>query len=204
MTNAARKLPSFMSVADFIAWPGDGTGTRYELVDGVLRAMAPASDTHNTIRSNIVIAIGTHLKKHRPRCRIVSNPGVQPCFQADWNFRVPDLGVTCAPNHPGAIMLPDPILLIEILSPSNAGETWDNIRAYATLPTVMELLVVHSTRVKAEIMRRQADGKWAPASEIVEAGGTVRLACIDVELAIADIYVGTYLVQDKRATYGRP
>ncbi len=43
-----------MTVADFIDWPGDGNCTRYELVDGDLRALAPASDTHNTIVGNLV------------------------------------------------------------------------------------------------------------------------------------------------------
>ena len=55
MADAARKLPPLMTVAEFLEWPGDGTGTRYELVDGVLRAMAPASDNHGTIQTNLII-----------------------------------------------------------------------------------------------------------------------------------------------------
>jgi hypothetical protein len=49
---AARKLPPLMTVDDFLAWPGDGTATRYELVDGVLRAMAPTTNAHGIIQSN--------------------------------------------------------------------------------------------------------------------------------------------------------
>ena len=49
---SAQMLPIAV-VIDFIDWPGDGTSTRYELVDGVLRAMAPGSDTHNTIVANL-------------------------------------------------------------------------------------------------------------------------------------------------------
>ena len=41
---AARKLPPMMTVDDFLCWEGDGTDTRYELVDGVLRAMSPATN----------------------------------------------------------------------------------------------------------------------------------------------------------------
>jgi len=36
MTTVATRLPPLMTVADFVDWPGDGTSTRYELVDGVL------------------------------------------------------------------------------------------------------------------------------------------------------------------------
>ena len=32
MSTAPAKLPPLMTVADFLDWPGDGTGTRYELV----------------------------------------------------------------------------------------------------------------------------------------------------------------------------
>ena len=46
---ATRNHPPLMTVDEFIKWPGDGTGTRYELVNGELRAQDPASDAHGTI-----------------------------------------------------------------------------------------------------------------------------------------------------------
>lgn len=193
MTTAASKLPPMMTVADFLDWPGDGTGTRYELVDGVLRAMAPASDTQNTIVMTIGRLIGNHLARERPGCRVVGSLGVQPRLRAEWNFRVPDLGVTCSPNRPGEIMTPDPILLVEVLSPGNANDTWDNIPHYASLPSVREILVVHSTRVRAELLRRGTDGSWPANPTVLEEGATIRLASIGADQTIADPYAGTYL-----------
>jgi hypothetical protein len=49
MTGTATKLPPPPTVADLPDWPGEGTATRCELLDGVLRAMAPGSDTQNAI-----------------------------------------------------------------------------------------------------------------------------------------------------------
>lgn len=193
MTSARPKLPPLMDVAEFIEWPGDGTATRYELVDGVLRAMAPPSDAHGTIQSNLIRLVGNHLARHRPGCRVVTTPGVQPRIRADWNYRVPDIGVTCAANVSGAVMMPDAILLIEILSPGNASASWDNIWAYATLPGVAELVVVHSVRVKAEILRKDANGAWPERAEIVEAGGTLRLTSLSAEFPVCEAYAGTYL-----------
>ena len=57
-------------------------------------------------------------------------------------------------------MFPEPILFIEILSPSNEVETWANVWTYASIPSVAEILVVHSTRVAAELLRREANGQW--------------------------------------------
>ena len=46
---AARKLPKLMTADEFLEWEGDGTGMRYELVDGYLRAMAPAAVPHGLL-----------------------------------------------------------------------------------------------------------------------------------------------------------
>ena len=193
MMSAVPKLPPLMDVADFIDWPGDGLGTRFELIDGVLRAMAPGSDTHGTIVGNLCGLIGWHLTETRPGHRGVVMPGIQPRVRAEWNFRIPDLGVTCTPNRPGEIFTPDPVLLIEVLSPSNASETYESVRAYATLPSVQEILVVHSTRLEAELLRRDASGHWPANATILTAGSTLRLDSIGTSLAIADIYAGTHL-----------
>jgi Uma2 family endonuclease len=193
MSTAHARLPPLMTVADFLDWPGDGIGTRYELVDGVLRAMAPGSDTHGTIQNNIAFAITAHLRAVRSGCRVVTTPGVQPRLRAEWNFRVPDIGVTCAPNRPGDVMMPDPLLLIEVLSPGNANDTWDNIPHYASLPSVKEILVVHSTRLRAELLTKGVDGSWPPNPAVTEGSGSVLLTSIDVALPLSEIYRGTHL-----------
>jgi len=196
MTGAQVELPPLMTVADFVEWPGDGTGARYELVDGVLRAMAPPSDTHGLIQSNLAVAIGLHLRMNRPGCRINITPGVQPRLRANWNFRIPDLGVTCAPNSPGAAMTPEPILLIEVLSPGNAADTWDNVPHYASPPSVAEILIVHSTRMRAELLRRAANGDWPENPEVIDAQGVVELASIGLDLPLAEAYAKTHLARD--------
>lgn len=37
---AARKLPDLMTVEEFLDWPGDRDGNKYDLVDGVPRTHA--------------------------------------------------------------------------------------------------------------------------------------------------------------------
>lgn len=186
-------LPPKMDVADFLDWPGDGTSVRYELIDGELRAMAPGSDAHNTIISNLAGLIWQHLRKTRPGCRVVSAPGIQPHVRSEWNFRIPDLGVTCSPSHAGEIMTPDPVLLIEVLSPGNSSETWENVMAYTTLPSVQEILVVHSTRIKAELLRRDAQGHWPANPEPIKAEANIALASIEAEFPLNEAYAGTHL-----------
>jgi Uma2 family endonuclease len=189
----APKSPALMTVDEFLDWPGDGTDTRYELVEGVLRAMAPTSVAHGIIHGRISAAISNHLDVMRPGCQLVVAPGVQPHLRAKWNHRIPELGVTCTPNTAGEKMLPEPVLLIEILSPSNSDETWSNVPLYATLPSVMEILIVHSTKVEAELLRRDKGGRWPKNGEAIAADGVIRLESIGLELPLRAVYRGTHL-----------
>jgi Uma2 family endonuclease len=191
--NTARKIDPLMTVEEFLRWPGDGTGRRRELVDGVVRMQDAASDAHGTIQSRLIAIISNHLDATRPHCRVVANPGVSPRLNTDWNYREPDLGVTCAPNRPDVHTLPEPILLIEILSPSNADKTWSNIPLYATLPSVAEILIVNSTEVLVQLLRRQEDGNWPQRPAGFGAGQSVRLTTIDLEIPLRDMYRQTHL-----------
>jgi Uma2 family endonuclease len=195
MTGARANVPPrYMTVTDFFEWDGGGHQGKLELVDGEVRAQAPASATHGLIQANLAYLLQQHFRAAAVRCMVLTEPAVEPRLSARHNVRVPDLGVTCSAIQAGQILMPEPILLIEVLSPGNVNETWDNVRAYSTIPTVQEILVVHSTRVMAEFLRRAADGAWPGDPEIIEAGGTLRLASIEGSWPLSEVYAGTHLV----------
>jgi Uma2 family endonuclease len=193
MPNALRKLPGNMTVAEFLDWPGDGSGRTFQLVDGELRAMSPGSATHGTIQSNLCRLVGNALVASGARCRVVTEPGVITRIRSHMNMRVSDLGVTCTPDAPGQQALPDPIALVEVLSPGNASDTWDNVWAYTTIPSVREIVVVHSTRVLAEALRRGADEHWPEEPEEIRADDTLRLESISVAFPLREAYAQTHL-----------
>jgi Uma2 family endonuclease len=193
MHNALRKLPRNMTVAEFLDWPGDGSGRTFQLVDGELRAMSPGSATHATIQANLARLIGNVLVASGTGCRIGTEPGVITRIRPDINMRVPDLGITRTADAPGQQALPDPIALIEVLSPGNAADTWDNVEAYTTIPSVREIAVVHSTRVLAEVLRRGEHGHWPEAPEQIGADATLRLESIGVAFALREAYAQTHL-----------
>jgi Uma2 family endonuclease len=197
MTSTIRKLSLPMTVADFLDWSGDGSVRTFQLVDGEPRAMAPGSATHGTIQSTVGYLINHHLVEHGSPCRVVTKPAVAPRVRAKFNLRVPDLGVTRTLDEPGQHVLPDPIHLVEILSPGNASDAWDNVWSYATIPTVQEILVVHSTRVLAEVLRRQADTAWPEQPEEIGPEGLVRLESVGFVCPMSDFYARTHLARAK-------
>ncbi len=155
----ATKIPARMTVAEFFDWcPEDEQ--LWQLVDGEPVAMAPASTTHGLIQNEIGRLLGNHLADRNHPCRVVTTPGVTPHVEKTHNMRVPDLAVTCAPTDEDGRVLSEPVLVIEILSPSNHHETWANVWAYTTIPSVREILVVSSVEVSAELLRRGKDGVW--------------------------------------------
>ena len=191
--SAFLKLPVYMSVQDFLAWePNDGL--RYELVDGEPRAMAPAAAIHGFLQNELGSLIRDHLCQRRSNCRVVANPGVVPHLMASHNVRIPDLGVTCSPLLPGQITLADPVLLAEILSPGNQSQIWSNVWTYTTIPSVQEILILHSTRVGAALLRRKPDGGWPDEPEPVR-GGELVLTSIDFRVPLAELYADTGLTE---------
>jgi Uma2 family endonuclease len=189
--SAVRQAPELMSLVEFLVWDAPDGG-RWQLVDGEPRAMAPASDVHGTMHTEIGRLIGNHLAAAGQRCRAVANPGVRIGIRSDSNCRIPDLGVTCAPSVPGAIVMPEPLVLIEILSPSNPAETWINVWAYLTIPTVHEVLVVRSDVVGAQLLRRNPDGSWPQVPHVIETGD-VTLDSIGFRTPLTALYTGTWL-----------
>ncbi len=182
-----------MTVDEFLYWdPRDRSRRRWQLIDGEPVAMAPTTDAHGSIQGEIAGLLRDHLLRRQSGCRVVIAPGVIPRVGASRNFRIPDLGVTCAPPSREA-NLPDPILLIEILSPSNESETRANVWAYATIPTVQEILLVRSTRVEAELYRRRDDGSWPEGPAMLGRDDTLALATIDFTTPLLALYRTTEL-----------
>jgi Uma2 family endonuclease len=188
---ALPKIPIRMNVAEFLAW-NPASAQRWQLVDGEPQAMAPASRTHGAIQAELCSLIRNHLTEKKSPCSIVTTPGVIPRVNAETNFRIPDLAVTCSGYEAEESALADPVLVIEILSPSNQAETWANVWAYATIPSVREILVLKTATIGAELLRRNPDGSWPNQPTVVEAG-EMKLESIGFSMSLAAAYRTTRL-----------
>ena len=182
-----------MTVEEFLDWPGDGSRQKFELVDGEPRAMAPASVSPGIIQANIAGILRSHLSGSR--CYVVVEPGIIPRVRSDANMRVPDLAVSCEVPDRGQRALTEPTLVVEILSPGNEAETRENVWAYTTIPTVREILLIRSTRIAAELLRRDADGSWPSNPQPIEADGPLFLESLDFSCPLAAIYENTHLAR---------
>jgi Uma2 family endonuclease len=196
MTAPPKLALSRMTVEEFLDWPGDGSRRKFQLIDGEPRAMAPASITHGVIQANITASLQNHLIG--TGCIVVVEPGIIPRVRSEANMRIPDIAVSCERDNLGLRALAEPILLIEVLSPSNEPETRESVWAYTTLPTVREILLIRSTNIAAELIRREADGTWPANSQKIGPEAALVLQSLEFSCPLAAIYEGTHLARAAR------
>jgi Uma2 family endonuclease len=184
--STALKVPDLMTLEEFLTWDAPGPGP-WQLIDGVPQAMAPAGSTHGAIQGNIATLINIHLDQRGSPCVLMTNPGVIPAFRTNRNYFIPDAAVTCSATDIGVPGIRHPVLVIEILSPSNHAETWRNIRAYMLIPSVQEILVIRSDFVSIDLLRRGAGGAW-PDDVTTVTEGTLHLASLELTLPLGALY----------------
>jgi Uma2 family endonuclease len=138
--------------------------------------------------------LGNHLAAQAPGCSVITNAGTIPRVRADANFRIPDLAVTCSDYQEEEYDVSEPVLMVEILSPTNKTETWTNVWAYTTIPSVREVLILHSVRVRAELLRRDTQGNWPERALVIE-DGILELESMDFRVPLAAIYRRTRIAR---------
>jgi len=161
---------------------------RSEYYNGRMYAMSGASFRHVIITGNVARALGNHL--HNSPCVVATN---------DFRVRVspgglyayPDIVVVCgepqfADNMTDTLL--NPVLLIEVLSPST--EAYDRgfkSAQYRTLESLQEYALVSQSEPRMEVFRRQPGGQWL-FSEYVGWDGVCVFQSVDASVALSQVY----------------
>jgi Uma2 family endonuclease len=183
-----------LSLTDFLAWE-QAQEMRYERVARVVRMMAGGTLTHDRIASNIIAALSTQLR------------GSQ-CFAQGSNLKVvsphgdvmyPDAFVLCGPHAGNLTAVEDPVVVFEVLSEGTAQYDLTRKRlAYKTIPSLKAIVYVASDRVRIDLVRRQADGRWDDEDALEGTGAVLELPEVGVTLRLPAIYVDTESARDNR------
>ena len=71
----------------------------------------------------------------------------------------------------------------------------DGVWAYATIPLLREIVLVRSTDIGAELLRRGADGAWPEQPELIPEAGDIGLDSVDFRAPLAAFYEDTHLAR---------
>ncbi len=163
---------------------------RYEYFDGEVFCMSGVSPNHAQIESNLNLALRLALRERGYR---VFPANIRIKVPAAPPYRYPDLAVVYdKPSYEeigGIDALTNPILLIEVLSPSTeAYDRGDKFTHYKSIPSFREYLLVAQHRPHVTHYVKQADGKW-DYEEINELSSNLHLPTLDCTLALSEVYL---------------
>lgn len=192
MGDTARKT---MTVEEFLLWNLDQEN-RYELVDGVpvemlnevgtpAEMMAGASEYHDQIVINVILALGNQLRG-KP-CRVATaDVAVRTKIRA---IRRPDVMVTCSPPRAESYEAQEPRLVVEVLSPSNKGLAWQRkLEEYRHRDGLKYILIIEQGASQATLLTRTGSD-WDPI-DADDLTAVFDLPDIGCRLAMSDIYDG--------------
>jgi len=174
-----------MTVDEYLAWAQDQPG-RFELYAGAVYAMAPERAGHAKVKFAVQVALRAAIQRAGIDCHMLPD-GMTVRVDAH-TAHEPDALVYCGQELPdSAVEVPNPIIVIEVLSPSTrhidasaklAGYfRVDSVRHYLIVDPDQPL-VIHHARGEADIV----------ATRILREGKIV-LNPPGIELSVADFYI---------------
>lgn len=156
MTEPARAR---MTSDEFIAWAMERPhGERYELVAGEIVAMAPERSAHALAKGQIFRRLAEAIEAAGLDC--VAYPDGMAVAIDETTTYEPDALVRCGPPLPDdAVKLTDPVIVVEVLSPSTrARDAGAKLEDYFRLPSLRHYLIVKTENRSIIHHARAADG----------------------------------------------
>lgn len=130
-----------MKRAEYRAWTEQQPTSRFERVNGVVVAMAPERISHARIKARIWQALDRAIRAAGLPCEALPDGITVEVGDSDYE---PDAIVRCGDDLPGDMIgVPDPMIVVEVLSPSTSGTDRDwKLQEYFRPPSVRHYLIV--------------------------------------------------------------
>ena len=159
---------------------------KHEFVDGIIYAMAGASERHVLINGNLFGELRAQFKG-RP-CKAYAND-LRVNISASGDYVYPDVVALCGEaQFSDEDNLLNPTVIIEVLSDST--EAYDRglkFEHYRRLESLQEYVLVAQDRCYIEHYQRQPGNVWL-LREINDPVAVLELPTVEARLAVAEIY----------------
>jgi Uma2 family endonuclease len=172
-----------MTRDQFFDW-AEAQDARYEFDGFEPVAMTGGNLNHNRLAFNIHTALRNRLK----------GSGCEPLgldagvVTVGNTVRYPDAVVTCSRAQGGARLVPNPVVVIEVISPTPGHvDRIVKVREYAAVESIRRYIIVESASVGLTVHERHAaEQKWTVTT--VMADDLLTLPEIGVEIPVAEIH----------------
>ncbi len=185
MNVALRKA---MTREQFFQWAETQDG-RYEFDGEQPVAMTGGTNNHGLVVANIVSELRNRLRGKSCRMLPADAGGVATVGQTT---RYPDATVTCSPVQGTDRLIPNPVVVFEVVSEGNARtDRFVKMREYHDVPSIRRYVLVEQTSPVLVSYSRQDDEPWMATS--LSTDDTLELPEIGIEILVADIFDGVDL-----------
>jgi len=183
MNNAAQLPDPHMDVATFLDWTAEAEG-RWELDRGLPVQMQSERLAHLRAKGRVYEAFVTALAQGDLHCEAL--PDGASILTRNESVYIPDALIRCGDTlDADAIQVPDPVVIVEVLSPSNSLiEMTTKIDGYFSLPSVAWVLLVNTT---TRIVHSYGRGEDALMLRRHVPGEALTLDPPGITLAVADL-----------------
>jgi Uma2 family endonuclease len=173
-----------MTVEQYLAWAVEQPG-RYELRDGSVFAMSPEGAAHAEIKAAVHAALLAGIRTRKLACFVL--PDGMTVRINDATAYEPDALVYCGTKlAPNAIEVPNPVIVVEVLSPSTRHiDLSIKLADYFRLSSIAHYLIVDPEKPRI-VHHARATGD-AILTRIVSEG-TIILDPPGIEFAVAVVY----------------
>ena len=181
------QLPIQMDKSAFLTWV-QGREERYELVDGRVVMMTGASRNHGRIIRNVLALLSAQLD---PQWEPIAEFGLDA---GPRTLRYPDIVVDRASAGGDDYRAIEPVLLIEVLSPtSEAIDLGDKAAEYVHMPTLQSYVVLAQNEHKAWVWLRGSANLLEGPTMISGSDQRVVIPALTLDLPFSAIYRGVFL-----------
>jgi Uma2 family endonuclease len=180
--NVALRKP--MSLEAFLVWE-ERQELKYEFDGFQPVAMTGGTLAHASIQANLAISVGGRLRGSP--CRFLGSD-IKVLTAANTRSRYSDGLVTCTRGSNDSTVVPEPVVIFEVLSRSTAST--DHItknREYAALPTVRRYVMLEQERIGATVFTRSG-GDWI--GHVLADDAVLAMPEIGIEVPLAELYEG--------------
>jgi len=189
----AAEMLDLISVDDYLAGELNST-VKHEYLGGMVYAMAGATNAHNIIAVNLVVALQTRLRGSR--CRAFNaDTKIRVRLPTHWRFYYPDASVVCRPNAQSESFQDEPAVIVEVMSQAtrriDEGEKKD---AYLTIPSLSAYVLLEQNAPAATVYRRTEQAFRREVYTGLTA--CISLREVDTELKLSDVYEGVEFVAE--------
>jgi Uma2 family endonuclease len=175
-------LKASMTREAFLDWESRQE-LKYEFDGFQAVAMTGGTVAHAAVQCNLIGLLYNRMRGHR--CQVF---GSELKIQAWHGIRYPDAFVVCSPIPPGTLVVTDPVIVFEILSPSTTTvDHIDKNQEYRNTPSIQRYVILEQTTMAATVFRREGDD-WAGHLQIGDTN--LDLPEIGMTLPMTEIYEG--------------